>query len=434
MVHRPLIMASQNPKLSMRVTVTAIIIVIAVIASYMLYQRYVRFPWTRDGQIAADVVLLTPRVSGWVTSLKVVDNQQVKANDLLFEIDPRPYRIQFDLARVQLDEAREQVAALEAAVSVAQATVQSAQAGIRSAKARIEEAQAQITSAESGVAAAKAGIQTAQADIDKSEATLAQRIRDRDRAKKLAEDGAGSVAKAESTQAGVEASTAAVTAANASLLSTQAQQAQAEAGLAQSNANLLVSESGLGEAEADLASTLASLEQAQANLGVPGEENTRVRSAKANLAQAQLNLEWTSIRAPSDGFVTNLVVKLGDYASAGTAMLAFVDQGSFYALGYFQETELNHVQAGDSVQVTLMAHRDQPIEGQVESIGMAINPPNIAATGRNGDQGIVPQVQPSFDWIRLAQRVPVRIKLGSIPEGLQLIAGTTCSVAVVARD
>ncbi|MHC5064416.1 MAG: efflux RND transporter periplasmic adaptor subunit [Planctomycetota bacterium] len=427
-------MSQSKPKLPVRVMATTTLVVIAVIVSYMLYQRYVRYPWTRDGQITADVILLTPRVSGWVTKLNVVDNQQVKADDLPFEIDPRPFEIQLDSATVQLDESREQVAALEAAVNVAQAAVQSAEAGITSAKARIEDARAQIESAESGIAAAKAGVQAARADIDKAEATLQQRIRDRDRAKKLAADGAGSVAKAESTQAAVEASTAAVTTSKAGLLSAQAQEAQADAGLAQAQANLVVSESGLGDAEADLASAIASLEQARANLGVPGEENTRIRGAKANLAQAELDLEWTSVRAPTDGYVTNLVVKLGDYASAGTAMLAFVDQDSFYALGYFQETELNNLKTGDPVEVTLMAHRDQPIKGEVESIGLAINPPDIAQTGRDGDSGIVPQVQPSFDWIRLAQRVPVRIKLTEIPADLQLIAGTTCSVAAVSRD
>jgi len=183
-----------------------------------------------------------------------------------------------------------------------------------------------------------------------------------------------------------------------------------------------------GLLEAQLASAEAGLMQARANLGEPGEGNPKIRAAEVSLASARLDLERTVVRAPTDGYVTNLNVDVGDYASPGTPMLAFVDRASFYVQGFFQETQLRHIAPGDAAVVTLMSHRNRPIEGVVESIGWAINPPDVATT--EGTSGLVPQVEPSFDWIRLAQRVPVRIRLGPIPEDIQLVSGTTVSVAI----
>ena len=89
---------------------------------------------------------------------------------------------------------------------------------------------------------------------------------------------------------------------------------------------------------------------------------------------------------------------------------------------------MRHIKEGDGATVTLMGHRDQPIEGTVVSIGRATNPPNVAST--EGEMGVVPQIEPTFDWVRLAQRVPVRIDLTNVPDGVALISGVTASVAV----
>ena len=96
--------------------------------------------------------------------------------------------------------------------------------------------------------------------------------------------------------------------------------------------------------------------------------------------------------------------------------------------GFFRENQLGRMRVGDRAVVTIMGRRDEPIEGVVESIGYAINPPDVATT--DGSGRLVPQVQPSFDWIRLAQRVPVRVALEELPEGFELISGTTASVVI----
>ena len=118
----------------------------------------------------------------------------------------------------------------------------------------------------------------------------------------------------------------------------------------------------------------------------------------------------------------------GAYASPGAQMLAFVDASSFWVAGFFRETQVGNIKPGDQAKITLMGQPDAEVLGEVESIGWAINPPGIATL--DGPSGVVPQVQPSFDWIRLAQRVPVHVKLTSVPDGVRLIAGTTVSVAI----
>ena len=158
----------------------------------------------------------------------------------------------------------------------------------------------------------------------------------------------------------------------------------------------------------------------------------RIRTAQASLATAELNLLWTKVEAPADGYVTNVRVFEGEFAAPGTPLLAFVNSASFRVAGFFRETQLKSIKPGAKAKITLMSDQDAVIQGEVESIGWAINPPNIATI--EGPNGLVPQVQPVFDWIRLAQRVPVRVRLISVPKDLRLIAGTTVSVAIEIDD
>jgi multidrug resistance efflux pump len=184
-------------------------------------------------------------------------------------------------------------------------------------------------------------------------------------------------------------------------------------------------------AAAQLSEAQAGLAEAKQTLGAPGDDNVRIQAAEAALATAKLDLFWTTITAPSDGYATNITIQEGDYARVGSPLLAFVDSTSFWISGYFMETQLRHIRLGDPAVITLMAHPDRPLAGEVESFGRAISPPNVALV--EGVAGLVPQIEPTFDWVRLAQRVPVRVKITQIPEGVELIAGITASVAIRPR-
>ncbi len=154
----------------------------------------------------------------------------------------------------------------------------------------------------------------------------------------------------------------------------------------------------------------------------------RIRSAQLSLDESKLKLDWCKVYAPADGYISNLNLKEGTYASAGGPLVALVDSDSFRVHAYFQESKLRHVLAGDPAIVTLMSHPDKRLRGEVESIGRATNPPKVAST--EGELGVVPSIEPTFDWVRLAQRVPVTIRLIEVPEDIQLISGTTASISI----
>lgn len=149
-------------------------------------------------------------------------------------------------------------------------------------------------------------------------------------------------------------------------------------------------------------------------------------SAKASLSQAEINLQRTEVRAPVDGYVTNLLMRVGDFAQTGSSNVSVIDEHSYWIDAYFEETKLTNVHIGDKVEAKLLGY-EIPIEGTVESITGGISASNAASS----TQGL-PNVDPIFTWVRLAQRIPVRIRIEQVPPGVSLVAGMTCSVSVVA--
>lgn len=408
--------------------VTMTIVLVAIGSVYALYRRSSARPWTRDAQVRADVVKIAPRVSGYLVEVAVTDNQFVERGELLFQIDPKSYELAVAQAEVSLDEAREYVAALEASVRAAQASVEQSEASVASADSQIDQARAGVNSADAGIKEAESGVLNAQASIASAKAQLEESKRQAERARRLADSKAGAVETAESKAASAESAQAQLDAANAGLQQAEAALDQAKAAKAEAEAKVTAAQNGLAEAQAALATSRANLDQAKANLGEPGEQNVNVRAAQIQLEQAKLNLEWTSIYAPADGYVTNMNLLDDTYVAPGTPFALFVDAASFRVDAYFQETKLRHIQPGDQVSITLMGRGDQPLTGEVESIGYAINPPNLAQT--DAPQYLVPTIQPSFDWIRLAQRVPVRIRFHEVPNDIHLVSGTTASIAI----
>jgi len=139
---------------------------------------------------------------------------------------------------------------------------------------------------------------------------------------------------------------------------------------------------------------------------------------------AQLNLERTEVHAPADGTITNLTLRPGAYVAAGSPVMALVDASSLHVQGYFEETKIPRIHVGDPVEVRLMGLRDTPLSGQVESIAGGI-------ADREQTSGLVANINPTFSWVRLAQRIPVRIRLDQVPDDARLIPGRTATVVVM---
>ncbi|MDD2057850.1 HlyD family secretion protein [Pseudomonas sp. GD03860] len=162
-------------------------------------------------------------------------------------------------------------------------------------------------------------------------------------------------------------------------------------------------------------------ENAQINAAVA---RGQLREAQAEVAEAAINLARSQVKAPRDGHITNLRLAEGNFVNAGQPVMALIDDSTFYVQAYFEETKLPRIRVGDPVKVWLMS-AGEPMQGHVESISRGITDRNA-----NPDSQLLAEVEPTFNWVRLAQRIPVRIKLDQIPEGMPLSAGMTASVQV----
>jgi multidrug resistance efflux pump len=151
------------------------------------------------------------------------------------------------------------------------------------------------------------------------------------------------------------------------------------------------------------------------------------QQALARLNQARVDLRRTEIRSPVNGYVTNLLAQLGDYATVGENLISLVDADSYWVDGYFEETNLAAIRKGDPATIKLMGY-PQTVRGHVDSIARAINVAN-AQPNREG----LASVNPIFTWVRLAQRIPVRIHIDKVPGGVHLVAGMTATVQIDPR-
>ncbi|KOC90896.1 HlyD family secretion protein [Winslowiella iniecta] len=273
---------------------TVIVFAAALCAGWWLWNYYMQSPWTRDGKVRAELVDITPQVSGRIDKLLVKDNQWVKKGSLLFTLDDEPYRIALLNAEAQLSKA--------------------------------------------------------QADLQK---------------------------------------------------------VQHEASRRRSLPRNVISAEDMDAANLSANAAAAS-----------------AKAAQATLAQAQWNLQQTQIYAPTDGWISNLSLRSGNYATSGAPVFALVDSHSFYIVGYFEETKLRHIRPGAAADIVLYSN-DRRLKGYVESIGRAIYDQSIES-----DSGLVPDIKPNVPWVRLAQRVPVRIAISEIPDDLPLVAGTTATVSI----
>lgn len=201
---------------------------------------------------------------------------------------------------------------------------------------------------------------------------------------------------------------------------------EAEAGVANRRAQLSEAAREAGRFRA-LNNLSVSTEQQQQRDAVAAEDGAAYEQAEADLGVAQLNLVRSVVRAPVNGYVTNFQMRPGDYVNAGEPVFALIDSDSFYVDGYFEETRLPGIAVGDPARVQLIG-QSGVIEGHVQSIARG-----IADRERTAGPDLLANVNPTFSWVRLAQRIPVRIALDHVPPGVRLVMGRTATVDVMPR-
>jgi multidrug resistance efflux pump len=253
----------------------------------------------------------------------------------------------------------------------------------------VRQAQANAQNLDALLMVQQAQISESQAQVEQAQATLTFGEQQAARYKELAQRAAGSVQMAQQT-----AST-----------------------LRQNEAALKNAQSALTLAQRQTEALKAQRSSAEAAIG----------QVSAQRDQAQVNLGRTRILSPVNGYVTNLLAQLGDYVNVGVNTISVIDADSFWLDGYFEETNLARIHVGDPARISLMGY-SQIIRGHVGSIARGIN----VANAQPSQQGLA-TVNPIFTWVRLAQRVPVRIRIDAVPDGVQLVAGTTATVQIDLR-
>lgn len=277
-----------------RAAATLIVLGLAGLAGWQLWDYYMNEPWTRDARVRANVVVIAPDVAGLVTGVPVEDNGEVRRGDVLFTIDQSRYTLD----------------------------VQATQAALEAAQAAMEKAQSDA-------------------------ARLAKLSRD-------------AVSEQQQQNSALEAARAAAL----------------------------------------------------------------VRQAEADLQLAQVNLSRTTVLAPVNGYIVDLQLRVGDYATVGSPAIALVDSDSYYVDGYFEETKLRRIKVGDAVEIRLMGSREV-VPGRVQGLARGIVDRERGTTFQ-----LLPNVNPTFSWVRLPQRIPVRITLEGAPSDIPLVAGLTATVTV----
>ena len=373
--------------------ISAFIVIGATVSGALAIHTVTSYPRTDDAEVVANLIGMAPLVAGPVVELPVHDNDFVRKGGLLYKIDDRPYlyALQDALAaqaRLEGDIENEtrRIAAQQSNVDVASAGRQNAVANETRADDEIKVSEAAVAQANAALTQARADADYAVGNLHRIEPLLAKEFvtpDDVQRARSLAEAKTAAVEQAQSN----------LSLAKAKLLSATAQKQQAIAQLSQTEAQVK--------------------ESAQAVLALsPLIAQRESRAAAVRLAR--YNYEQCSVVAPFDARVTNLIISEGEYAKVGQQLFTLIDTRTWWILANFRETQIQQLQVGTPADIYLMANPRDRLHGTVESVGYGVTPdPDVVGKLSQG----LPDVQRTLNWVRLASRYPVRIRIVDPPSG-----------------
>jgi len=321
-------------------TLSGVLVLAALVLGWFVYRVYFANPRTDDAYVHADTASMAAHVSGQIIQLPIKDDQRVKKGELLFVVDPRPYKLALDTARTRLHLTEIEIKTLHDTIRAAQAQLVQRRADAANVKQYLD----RIVP-----------------------------LRERD-----------FVTDNEVTEA----------------------------------------HNKLKAAQAGVAAATSDLQKAQDALGVLGDVNQRIRAAQEAIEDAQLNYDYCFVRAPFDGYVTNLNIAEGQYANVGQPVLTLIDDRNWYVLAYFREDLLGRIGPGMRADVSLLSYPGKLFDGEVEGIGWGLYQANGATVGG------LPNVEETLNWVRLNQRFPVRINLKQADANHPFRMGQTAVVTV----
>jgi len=355
---------------------------------------------TDDAQVDAHITPIASRVGGTVLHVPVEPNQEVEAGAVLVEIDKRDYEVALERARAELADAEAVAVAAKASVPITSTTASS---NVTTARGGVEQADSSYLEAQQAVEVARTRLSTAQAREREAEANSLKATRDVERLKPL-------LAKDEIAQQQFDAAVAAAAANKAATESAQAQVKEAELGIRVAESRLAQAGVGRQQASAGLKTAQTGPEQVTASRARADAADAKVRQNKAMVKQAELNLEYTTVKAPIKGIVSRKSVETGQVIQPGQPLMTIIPLDRVWVTANFKETQLANMRPGQRVKIEVDAYDGREFSGKVESLA--------AATGSRFS--LLPPDNATGNYVKVVQRVPVRILLdeGQDPEQL----------------
>jgi multidrug efflux system membrane fusion protein len=324
-------------------TLSGVLVLAALLLGWTVYRAYFANPRTDDAYVHADTASVAAHVSGQIIQLPIKDNQRVKKGDLLFVVDPRPFKLALDTAWTRLHLTQIEIKTLQDTIKAADA----------------------------------------QLSLRKAEAANIKQYLDR-------------------------------------IVPLRERDFVTDNEVVEAHNKLKAAQAGVAAASSDL-------QKAQDALGVLGDVNQRIRAAQEAIDDAQLNYDYCFVRAPFDGYVTNLNIAEGQYSNVGQPVLTLIDDSNWYVLAYFREDLLDRIQPGMGADVSLLSYPGKLFHGEVEGIGWGLFQSNGSTVGG------LPNVEETLNWVRLNQRFPVRINLKHTDANHPFRMGQTAVVTVRGR-
>ncbi len=353
-------------------------VIVLLVVGFFAYRYFTSYESTDDAQIDGHINSISTRVSGHVIKLNIQDNQYVQAGTVLVEIDPKDYQVAYD--RAKADFADSQAAALAAGVNVPITSVNTS--------SQISASEADVNSAHAGIQAAEQQFEAAKAQLQQAEANDVKAQNDLGRYKQLVEKQEISQQQYDQAVAAARASTAGVAAARASSDAAQQQVIQARGKLVQAEANFRYANTAPKQMQITRAKATSALAEAQRK--------------KADLEQAELNLQYTKVVAPVSGIVSNRTVEVGQNVAPGQELMKIINLDDIWVTANFKETQLRNMRAGQKVTIEVDAN-GRKYEGNVDSVA-----------GASGARfSLLPPENATGNYVKVVQRIPVKIDLKS---------------------
>jgi membrane fusion protein (multidrug efflux system) len=386
--------------------------IILIVGGYFIFLRYFAYSEsTDDAQIDGHINPVAAKASGHVVALKVKDNQFVKAGTVVVQIDPRDYEVALERAKADLAAAQALAEAAETQVPMTSTTTSSQ---LNLAGAGVEQAESVKAAALKEVETARARLESVQARVRETQANYTKVVQDLERMKLL-------IAKDEISKQQYDAAVAAVDATRAARDSAQAGVEEATRAIEAGQARVAQTEARIKEARANLQATQTAPQQMAISRSNAQTALARVKQAQAVLAQAQLNLEYTNVKAPIDGIVSQRKVELGQYVQVGQLLLALVPLHDVWVTANYKENQLKNIRPGQKATITVDAYGGRKYEGHIDSIA--------AATGARFS--LLPPENATGNYVKVVQRVPVKIVIDSREDDQRMLRPGLSVIATV---